>query len=242
MNEPKRRSIITLLFLMIVVIVVCLIIYSFVNSNKVEKELETAKNTISSNLTKINELTEQIKESDKLTAELSKKQVGKFVSFDSSKCLNKEDGIKYVLGSIKSQYAVMNLENGKVYVELTEDFSNEFLKEGNPINLEMNTKYEVKGFTQNVVDVNVYSVGHLVNQTVMLFLMEDGSVEILPLQKIRLDGLKTFGKIKGVEKVVRIVDGVASGDLAGYVSPFAIAESGGFYSLATLIQSQGFFD
>ena len=240
--EQKRRSIITLLLLVIIIIVTLLVVYFLINSNKVSKELEDAKNTISTNLSKINELTEKIKANDELAAELAKNEVGKFVPFDSTKCLNKEEGMKYSMGTISHKFANINLRDKKVYIELTEQYKEQFLTEGleNPLNIEIGKEYEVKGFSKAVVDVGIYDVGHSVNQSVILFLIEDGTVEVLPIAKIRLDGLKTFGKIKGVEKVVRIINGKAEGDISSYVSPLAITENGGFYSLSTLLDEQEF--
>ncbi len=242
MDDTKRRSIITLILLVIVLIVICLVAYFLFNSNRVTKELEDAKNTISSNITKINELTDQIKKNDELAAELAKKEIGKFVPFDGKKCLNSEEGMKYTLGTILNEFANITIKDGKVYVEFTDKFEEQFLNESNPLNLVTSNQYEIKGFSKNVVDVNIYSVGHSIGQTVMLFLMEDGTIEASPLARIRLDGVKTFGKIKGVEKVVRIINGAVSGDISGYVSPFAITENGGFYSLASLLNEQGFYE
>lgn len=90
-------------------------------------------------------------------------------------------------------------------------------------------------FSQGVIDVFTGSFGQAVGGEVVFFLLEDGTVEFMPLHDaLYNDRYESYGKVEGVENVVRFTTvGVNYQDyIGGHVTTIAIRADGAFYDLA----------
>lgn len=90
-------------------------------------------------------------------------------------------------------------------------------------------------FSQGVIDVFTGGFGQSVGGEVVFFLLEDGTVEFMPLHDALLnDRYESYGKVEGVENVVRLTTvGVNYQNyIGGHVTTIAIRADGSFYDLA----------
>lgn len=100
-------------------------------------------------------------------------------------------------------------------------------------------QYEKRGeisFSQEVSDFRIGGFGQEQSHDTMLFLMKDGTIEYIPIKKgyigISPDKVKSFGKIPGVEGIIKLYQVAAGGNGAsGYTTVLAQKADGSFYDL-----------
>ena len=100
-------------------------------------------------------------------------------------------------------------------------------------------QYEKRGeisFSQEVSDFRIGGFGQEQSHDTMLFLMKDGTIEYIPIKKgytgISPDKVKSFGKIPGVEGIIKLYQVSAGGNGAsGYTTVLAQKADGSFYDL-----------
>ena len=95
-------------------------------------------------------------------------------------------------------------------------------------------QYEKRGeisFSQEVSDFRIGGFGQEQSHDTMLFLMKDGTIEYIPIKKgytgISPDKVKSFGKIPGVEGIIKLYQ-VSAGS---YATVLAQKADGSFYDL-----------
>ena len=96
----------------------------------------------------------------------------------------------------------------------------------NTYNIEIN-------FTDKKVQ-NIYSMGagQSASANCLLFLMEDGTVEYMPLAyAIANNDFRSYGKIEGIEDIVDMVSASISGPGSGYATVLVIQEDGTAYDI-----------
>lgn len=100
-------------------------------------------------------------------------------------------------------------------------------------------QYEKRGeisFSQEVSDFRIGGFGQEQSHDTMLFLMKDGTIEYIPIKKgytgISPDKVKSFGKIPGVEGIIKLYQVATGGNGAsGYTTVLAQKADGSFYDL-----------
>ena len=116
----------------------------------------------------------------------------------------------------------VNTRYGLGWVTSNEDYSSE--------------KHEIN-FDKKVVEVFIGSFGHAAQGDVVLFLMEDGTVEYIPVVdsfKNHRDNPVSYGKIENVKDVVRFVrvNACPTGERTScYADTLAVTSDGSFYDL-----------
>lgn len=116
----------------------------------------------------------------------------------------------------------VNTRYGLGWVTSNEDYSSE--------------KHEIN-FDKKVVEVFIGSFGHEAQGDVVLFLMEDGTVEYIPVVdsfKNHRDNPVSYGKIENVKDVVRFVrvNACPTGEHTScYADTLAVTSDGSFYDL-----------
>ena len=121
-------------------------------------------------------------------------------------------------------------------LEQTHWFNQEINKSGSE-------QIEVTGIdAEHVVDVVIGEFGQVPIDATILMLMDNGTVEYIPVRKALNEGFHSFGKIKGVEDVVRLRVVEESDSCTGGRDTIAQKANGDFYELYTLMRDLGIFD
>ena len=103
----------------------------------------------------------------------------------------------------------------------------------------------ITGFSGEILDILLDSIGHhSVGGEVILFLMSDGTVEYVPLEKALKNGgnnIKSYGKVQGVSDIVRLSTvriGNITNDgekIGAHSNPVAIKADGSFYDVGKIL-------
>lgn len=168
------------------------------------------------------------------------------------KCLN-ADASEYNYGIHDAQYrgngmifsAAVNPEDGSgsvtVFWQALREVGRDWVAEDKEV-FEEFSDLQLGG---KATDVRVASFGNA-GIGVALFLMEDGTVEYIPLEKAaKANNMKSYGKLKDVTEVMKIYQGssikkgamVGGGDEA-----FAQRANGDYYALSGVLDEVGAFD
>ncbi len=212
---------------------------------------------------RIAELEGQVADRDETIAKL--KQEGDENEQPETPAENADDLAKNLLISRPEQY--LGNDNQPFIYELRSDFGEFFVhlerQVGGPVegpegdilmptklsgeirrtqfnNLERTEEFEITGINANqVADVFVGGFGNGMGDETMLFLMEDGTVEYMPIMKAYEEkSYHSYGKIPGVENVIKFMHGDYSHIPYGpYRNVFAQRADGKFYSLAEILGS-----
>lgn len=103
-----------------------------------------------------------------------------------------------------------------------------------------NDKEIIKGFSGKVDEIFVAEMGQDITGTVILFLMEDGTVEYIGLRDLmQTNNLASRGKIKGLKNIIKVenVDAMQNVDETGgpgWVTTIAIDDTGAFYDISNI--------
>lgn len=238
MNSEKKQNIILGMMIFLFVIFISIIVawalgYISVNkSNVTSSENAETKNVMS------NEATNN---TNKTQVEIKEVEKGVFVPFDASKCKNPvESDTVYTAYPSNSTGIYAECINGEVYMyksfdsTFTEDM---FINMIGNINMpEYGSKKKVEGFDKDVVDIYI-SMGGIGNcYPIVLFLMEDGTVEYMKSGECISSGnLKTAGKVEGLSNIVRLVKISRHGNGPGSWSVAAITADGDFYDIMNIL-------
>ena len=95
-------------------------------------------------------------------------------------------------------------------------------------------------FDKNIKDIFYGGVGQDASGDIILFLIDDGTVEYIPvyqaLSTSGIDGLVSYGALQGVEDVIKFYTAYAMVGLTGNYSTTLIqTEDGTLYDLAPII-------
>lgn len=106
-------------------------------------------------------------------------------------------------------------------------------------------EFEITGVdAADVVDVLIVGFGNGIGSETVLMQMKDGTVEYIPVKKALQEGngMHSFGKIEGVEDVVRLRTVMASGDCSAGNAGIAQKANGEIYDLYAKLAYQGAWD
>lgn len=228
MHDTRNKVIISILSVLFVIATVAAIVLFIKNKESNETLVITEqeyKKKIDSlvNESKINE--EATKTESTTTEKVVEKnvEVAKFVPFDGSKVLNGNSGATYT-ETQSGNTGILQIKNGKPYIYLKENLSNSYVQ---------GQEYEITGFSKKVVYCFDGITGQSSSGSMLLFLMEDGSVEYIMIDNIKnTNSLKSQGKIAGLESIVRIQAGAIKIGESGAATIFAINNKGEAYDIA----------
>ena len=108
--------------------------------------------------------------------------------------------------------------------------------------LERREEFEITGLDNDkIVDVFVSGFGNGMGDETMFFLMDDGTVEYMPIWKAyKAKNYHSYGKLPNVENVIKFMRGdywhIPHGS---YANTFAQRADGKFYSLDAILRSTG---
>lgn len=231
--ENKRKNVYITIFVITTIIASCAAVYFYLKAtnNKLvagnkESEVASQENQTTTNV-------------DVAKEEVKEKIVYKNVmpELDPAKCIEGSKDGKYYYHFIQSYFTPISSaylsENKKsVMVSLNlEEINKKYAL--NKSSNDFNSTIELK-FNTEVVDVcNTTVGGQAVGSEVLLIMLKDGTVEYIPLYNaIKNNNIKSYGKVEGINDIVRIGSVSFSGnDGFGHISPCAIKSDGSFYDL-----------
>lgn len=97
-------------------------------------------------------------------------------------------------------------------------------------------------FDQKVVDIFFGGIGQDASGDTILFLMEDGTVQYLPLKKAYStdhENLKSYGTLSGISNIVKFYSADALAQMGGGVTILAQDRNGNLYDLSSVLQQTG---
>ena len=250
MDNEKRKNIYIMILSALVVVASIVAVLFFVESRSVKETLVAKEQEYKSSLDSVNDESATKVENTVVEKEVEKKvevEVGKFVPFDSNKILNAQESMIYKEESIK--YCGMSLyinDKGIPIINFGYDLKNYFSDVGYKINLE-SIEYDkdvlIDGFSKKVVNCYFGLTGQSVFGSIMLFLMEDGTVEYIPvIEALQKNTFKSYGKIPNVENVIRFVNGgFGYKNGGGALTVFAINKKGEAYDLTEQLRKNNLY-
>lgn len=223
-----KKTIIIIAITVALILGIC--VYNYFGSKKVEKDYE-----IPQNITNNEETESKLSEEMVVTRENAK--------FDPEKMKTMNDNVVYEeynedMGKFGLE---IEIKDGKPYLtvdEKDEDFILFFPEAGEPVK-----DKELTGFSTDVVDVHYAFIGNGDMVPLILFLMEDKSVEYISSDKmINDEKYESFGKIESLSSVVKFQNVRATDvdkndeTLGGYISAVAVDDEGYAYDLSAITE------
>ena len=165
------------------------------------------------------------------------------LTFDGSNVENNKDYSYYLTTEGINGLYVLQRSNNTVEVNYTVI---ESLKEYCPdINT---TKDWMKGtikFDKNIVDVNFVQLSQGIGYESVLFLLNDGTVEYMPLCDSIVNGIKSYGKINGLQDIVRFYTVIGlpnEGEYGGYPTVLAKDKNNKLYDIYEIVKDYDYFN
>ena len=248
--EKRSRIIISILAIFLV-ISGTLAVYFAVNFKRTVNEVAINYNKIEDLNNKLEQVSD-IENNEEIQA--NEKIVYKYTpDFENGKCLNAEENNIYTLtrhAEFQNYYIQAYVKDSGNNVQLSVEWNaikNMFPKIKNE--LSGNKEYSINNFSSKVVDIYIYGWGQSVGYESLFFLMEDGTVEYMPIfTACKENNFKSYGKIAGIENIVDIVSGGVkysiddSGAGAGWASIFAINSDGNYYDIGKILMKTEYYD
>lgn len=231
--ENKRKNIYITIFVITTIIASCLAVYFAILANNNVKEVQNSKvdNTVSSSSTENSAQTSDLKEEqkvEKITVTTVPPRM------DPNKCLNKDEGVTY-FENTGDEFGGITCSLNTIKTSVNIDIDIDKVKSTYGLDIDKsNEMMSIANFNENVADVKISSLGfQAVGYEVMLFLMEDGTVEYMPIYNaLKENKIMSYGKIQGIKDIVKITDGYVRGNEGGGGGfPVAIKSDGSFYNL-----------
>ena len=188
---------------------------------------------------KIDELSlkkDELPKEDNKEIEIQEKVVYTVPEINEEKCINKKASSLYEL-QIKDSFfygeGMIYVDSSKKSIHLNLDIDN--INHDFGLNLdEEKRNITINNFSGNISDVITGCLGQDDVGDVSLFLMEDGTVEYMPVYNALKDNnIKSYGKIEGISDIVRIENASVrySDGPGGNLTSLAIKSDGSFYDL-----------
>ena len=230
--ESKRKNVYIAIFVITTIIAGCLAVYFGITGNKKMKELQSKIDNLESN----NKEEESSSNNENLSRDKIKEDI--INNFDESKCINKIDDYHYIL--LKNDENANDLKNeihgisGQIQQdEKTFSIKIDWSKKPYGITGDYNGEQEYTlNFNSKITDVIFASDRIDAYSEKYIFLLEDGTVEYIPLYNACKDNkIMSYGKIDNVKDIVHI----QKGSYGTVNTVFAFKEDGTFYDLFVII-------
>lgn len=238
-----RKNIYIVILMMTTIIAACCAIYFCINPiSKNEVVSDENNNEITFYDTK-DDTTNSTNTEDTINSNTKvEEDVAIRTEIDISKCLNAQENMVYnAYRSASSTYCSCYLVSSDL-VEVMFDKIDELKQNYGIDNIDVTagTRLKISNFNnKKVVDVYIYGMGQAIGQEIIYFLMEDGTVEYMPIRKaLANNDIRSYGKINVLSNIIEIVEGSANSvNGPGYYTPFAITKDGSCYELSPLVSS-----
>ena len=152
-------------------------------------------------------------------------------------CINSRD-MDYTLTSNRGVSVSLNDDN-TVNLNITK---NAYLSLTNN-EVADNQTFTISNFSKRVIDVFDGTIGQDIYGETLIFLMEDGSIEYLPVRYALYRGtVQSYGKLDNVEGIVKLYSVFARGKgdvTGGGMSILAQKLDGTYYDLASILSATG---
>ncbi len=231
-SAPKTKNPNTLIYIIVALGVVALIaitvcIWLIVDKTK-STTIETTNNKTSTSTTEEQEIT------------------AKTLGFFPKKIKNPADGVTYRLGVHREDNdengvfgAYINTENSGVELYIYWAFISGYY--GIDTGGRSDRQLAHINFDQPIADIALGESGQTVGGDVLLFLMQDGTVEYMPIVKALTENrLESYGKMGGLTDIVKFyrTDAIDSnGDFSGYITTLAQKTNGQIIDLQGFMRS-----
>lgn len=102
--------------------------------------------------------------------------------------------------------------------------------------------FTINNFSKDIIDIRTGSIFPSLDGSVVIFLMEDGSVEYIPLYKaLESNDVRSYGKLEGVEDIVKLYNVTAipkNSPVGASASLLAQKSDGTFYDLDQILYNK----
>ena len=157
--------------------------------------------------------------------------------FDISKCSNCDSEYTYEL-TVNGSFAEATLKSDNKTVWVNIDYDT--ISDGghNKVNNKGQKGYTLT-FNKKVVDIVYATYGIDLSYETILFLMEDGTVEFLPIDDAAIKGqIKSYGQVENITNIVKFYPNISAGrtnGVGGYVTTLAQSSDGTIYDIMTIL-------
>ena len=234
--ESKRKNVYITIFVITTIVAATLAVYFGLEYKKLKED--NSKQDVS--VKESTSLDEKNEEKGEVTVKEVEKVVEKFslpTSIDSSKCINQKGEYKLNIGD-ESSYVVCSMDDTRTKATLGIYWDRISKVYGVSPNGGMGN-YDTREVTLNgkVKSVVCTSFGQTGDYCTVLFLLEDGTVEYIPLRKaVMNNNFNSCGKISNVSGVSYITGNVS---YANGHAIIGLKDDGTFYNLSELLMKTG---
>ncbi|MBR1884582.1 MAG: hypothetical protein IJ809_06645 [Clostridia bacterium] len=211
----KKGGVDTVVLIVLVVILIgCVVYFGFTNKPEKTEVTTNSAERLTENTEKevvVQTKTEVVKEEIK--------------PLDLGKCQNSENTYNLMVEVFPVR--ILLDSTGKVTANYNQPADNVL-----NVNLPFGENVEITGFTKNVVGICAAGTGNGINCPLVLFLMEDGTVEYMKTRECFEKGtLETAGKVSGLENIVRLETALSM----GYKTIVAVNKEGQYYDVSKMV-------
>lgn len=247
--ESRSKVIITILSGLLVVVGI-VAVYLGISLSGMEVIVDNLENELASNESKQNSDKIQVKdesvENTSNKVETVEKVVYKYLpNINEGKCLNGKENVNYTV----NRYADFNGVSAYINDDgKTVGFNvngNVIKEKYTDVNITEYKTYSITNFSKKVVKVYIEGMGHGIGNEVLYFIMEDGTVEYMPIYKaLKVQEFKSYGKLENVSNIVEIATGMAqasedgSGNGPSWNTVFAINYEGNYYDIGDIVENK----
>ena len=102
--------------------------------------------------------------------------------------------------------------------------------------------FTINNFSKDIIEIRTGSIYPSLDGSIVIFLMEDGSVEYIPLYKaLEANDVRSYGKLEGVEDIVKLYNAYAipkNSPVGASTSLLAQKSDGTFYDLDQILYNK----
>ncbi len=161
-------------------------------------------------------------------------------SFDISKCSNCDSEYSYELNA-SGYIAYATLKEDNKSVDITIDYD-KVKDTGVEVNATGQKGYTLS-FSKKVADIIYGTYGLDMSYETLIFLMEDGTVEYLPLLDAAIKGkIESYGQVENLTNIVKFYPNISASRTSGaggYVTTLAQSSDGTIYDIMTILSKTG---
>ena len=232
----KKSFIVIVILLIAIILGLCVFIAYDKNLFGIKGESKIEKNNVA-----------EKKEEDNTNKAVDSGNENKLVtiSLDESKSLNSDtEKLSYRVTTNYTMNGIyVNCNSNTCMISINWDFVN---KDYFNLNSEKsgNEDIKIENISGKIVDVFTDSMGQSASCSTVLILLDDGSVEYIPLfYALKNNNIKSYGKIDGVTNVTKFLSvGVSpKSPGGGYHSIVALRSDGSFYDLTENLASLQYY-
>ncbi len=159
------------------------------------------------------------------------------LKIEDGNCIN-DSTLSYSITSDDSLSSIIVTDNNTVSLRIS-DLSAWALTNYDTNYLTVN----INNFSQEVVDVITGGLSQEIGTSTIIFLMEDGTLEYIPLYKaLQTGNIQSYGKLEGVEGIVKLYSVSAfpkNSPIGGHYTILAQKADGTYYDLRPILMATG---